>query len=100
MAVLMALIIILFNKVSNTSAINAVYTLASYTYGPILGLFAFGLVCKRKIRDKYVPLVAVLAPLICLILQLNSEDWFGGYRFTYEILINCGSYFCKIMRCP
>ena len=87
MAVLMALIIILFNKVSNTSAINAVYTLASYTYGPILGLFAFGLVCKRKIRDKYVPLVAVLAPLICLILQLNSEDWFGGYRFSYEILI-------------
>ena len=87
MAVLMAIVIIVFNKLSNTSAIDAVYTLASYTYGPILGMFAFGLACKRSVKDKYVPLVAVLAPIICLVLQLNSESWFGGYKFGYEILI-------------
>ena len=87
MAVLMALVIIVFNKLSNTSAINAVYTLASYTYGPILGLFAFGLACKRKVRDRFVPVVAVVAPLLCLVMQLNSDRWFGGYKFSYEILL-------------
>ena len=87
MAVLMAVVIIIFNKISNTSAINAVYTLASYTYGPILGMFAFGLACKKKVRDRFVPLVAILAPAICLVLQLNSERWFGGYKFSYEILL-------------
>ncbi|MBR5660711.1 MAG: sodium:solute symporter [Bacteroidales bacterium] len=87
MAALMAVVIVVFNKLSNTSAINAVYTLASYTYGPILGMFAFGLACKRKVKDKFVPLVAILAPALCLILQLNSERWFGGYKFSYEILL-------------
>ena len=87
MAVLMALVIIVFNKLSNTSAINAVYTLASYTYGPILGMFAFGLACKRKVRDRFVPVVAVVAPLLCLVMQLNSDRWFGGYKFSYEILL-------------
>ncbi len=87
MAVLMAMVIIVFNKLSNTSAINAVYTLASYTYGPILGLFAFGLACKRKVRDRFVPVVAVVAPLLCLVMQLNSDRWFGGYKFSYEILL-------------
>ena len=87
MAVLMALVIMVFNKLSNTSAINAVYTLASYTYGPILGMFAFGLACKRKVRDRFVPVVAVVAPLLCLVLQLNSDRWFGGYKFSYEILL-------------
>ena len=87
MAVLMAVVIIVFNKLSNTSAINAVYTLASYTYGPILGMFAFGLACKRKVRDRFVPVVAVVAPLLCLVMQLNSDRWFGGYKFSYEILL-------------
>ena len=57
-----------------------------YTYGPILGLFAFGLCCKTKVRDKWVPVVAILAPLICLVLDLNSVAWFQGYHFSYEIL--------------
>ncbi len=87
MAVLMAVTVVVFNALNSTSAIDAVYKLASYTYGPILGLFAFGILTKKAVKDKYVPIVALVAPAICLILQLNSERWFGGYRFSYELLL-------------
>ena len=86
MAVLMAVTIIVFNALNSTSAIDAVYKLASYTYGPILGLFAFGILTRKAVHDKYVPIVALVAPAVCLVLQLNSERWFGGYRFSYELL--------------
>ena len=86
MAVLMAVTIIVFNALNSTSAIDAVYKLASYTYGPILGLFAFGILTKWAVKDRYVPIVALVAPAVCLVLQLNSERWFGGYRFSYELL--------------
>jgi hypothetical protein len=87
MAVCMALTIIIFNALNSTSAIDAVYKVASYTYGPLLGLFAFGIFSKRAVRDRGVPLVALLAPALCLVLQLNSERWFGGYKFSYELLL-------------
>ena len=87
MAVLMGLVIIAFYLLNTTSVIDAVYKLASYTYGPILGMFAFGIFTKRQVRDKWVPLVAVIAPVLCYILQSNSERWFGGYKFSYELLI-------------
>jgi len=88
MAICMALVIIVFNILNNTSTIDAVYKLASYTYGPILGMFAFGIIMKNKqVRDKWVPLAAVIAPVLCFILQTNSARWFGGYKFSYELLI-------------
>ncbi len=87
MAVLMAATILVFNALNSTSVIDAVYRLASYTYGPILGLFAFGLIWKREVHDKWVPVVAVLAPVLCLVLDLNSVAWFGGYHFSYELLL-------------
>ena len=87
MAVLMVVTILVFNALNSTSAIDAVYKLASYTYGPILGLFAFGILTRKSVKDKYVPVVAMLAPVICLVLQLNSERWFGGYKFSYELLL-------------
>ena len=87
MAVLMAVTIIVFNALNSTSAIDAVYKLGSYTYGPILGLFAFGILTRKQVKDKYVPVVALLSPVICLILQLHSERWFGGYKFSYELLL-------------
>ena len=87
MAICMGLTIIVFNFLNNTSAIDAVYKLASYTYGPILGIFAFGIMTKRRTSDRAVPFISVIAPLACLILQLNSERWFGGYKFSYELLI-------------
>ena len=87
MALLMGLVIIAFYLLNTKSVIDAVYKLASYTYGPILGMFAFGLFCKKKIRERWVPLVAVVAPVLSYILQSNSERWFGGYRFSYELLL-------------
>ena len=87
MAAIMGITIFVFNLLNNTSVIDAVYILASYTYGPILGLFAFGIFMKQQVRDKYIPLVAILSPILCFILQKNSEAWFNGYQFSYELLI-------------
>lgn len=87
MAVLMGVVIFVFYILNTQSAIDMVYKLASYTYGPILGMFAFGIFTKWHVRDRWVPLIAILAPCVCLVLQMNSERWFGGYRFSYEILI-------------
>ena len=102
MALLMGVVIIVFHLLNTKSAIDAVYKLASYTYGPILGMFAFGIFVRRKVKDRWVPLVAVAAPLVCLLLQANSERWLGGYKFSYElILINAGLTFlglCLLMK--
>ncbi|MDD7108334.1 MAG: sodium:solute symporter [Prevotellaceae bacterium] len=87
MALVMALVIYMFNRFNNTSVIDAVYILASYTYGPILGMFVFGIFIKRQVKDKWIPLVAIIAPILCFIVDRNSQEWFNGYRFSYELLI-------------
>ena len=87
MAVVMGITIYIIYLLNNTSVIDAVYTLVSYTYGPILGMFAFGILTRRPVRDRYTPLVALLSPALCYVLQANSERWFGGYSFSYELLI-------------
>ncbi|MEF9924707.1 MAG: sodium:solute symporter [Muribaculaceae bacterium] len=86
MSVVMGLVIIVFYIISNQDAISAVYTLASYTYGPILGLFAFGMFMKRNVRDKFVPIACVAAPILCYFIQylLNSQF---GYVMSFELLI-------------
>ena len=87
MAAVTGVVIILFNVLNNTNVVDAVYILASYTYGPVLGMFAFGIFTKKQVKDKYIPMVAVVAPILCFILQKNSEQWFNGYAFSYELLI-------------
>lgn len=87
MAVVMGMVIFVFNLLNNTSVIDAVYILASYTYGPILGMFAFGIFTKKQVRDRYIPVVAILSPILCYVLQKNSQTWFNGYQFSYELLI-------------
>ena len=87
MAVLMGIAIVVFHALNSTSVIDAVYRLASYTYGPLLGLFTFGLSWKRKVRDGWVPVIAVIAPILCLVLDMNSVKWFNGYQFSYELLL-------------
>ncbi len=86
-AVILGLVIIGFRSIGNGSVINAVYTVASYTYGPLLGLFFFGILCRRRPNDRLVPLICVLSPLLCLILSTHSESWFGGYRIGFELLL-------------
>ena len=87
MAAAMGLVILLLNVLNNTNVVDAVYIMASYTYGPILGMFVFGIFTKKQVKDRYIPLVAVAAPVLCFILQKNSERWFNGYAFSYELLI-------------
>ena len=86
MAVVMGVVIFVFNILNNTSVIDAVYILASYTYGPILGLFAFGILTKRAVRDKFIPYIAVLAPIFCFFLQkLTISLW--SFHFGYALII-------------
>jgi Na+/proline symporter len=87
MAVLLILMILVFRAISDQSVIQKLFTIAGYTYGPLLGLYSFGLFTKLKVKDKWVPLVAVLSPLICWVLSANSEQWLWGYRFGFELLI-------------
>jgi Na+/proline symporter len=87
MAIVMGLAILIINQLNNASVIDTVYKLASYTYGPLLGMFVFGIFTKREIKDRYVPLVACVSPILCLVLDLNSKAWFHGYEFSHERLI-------------
>jgi Na+/proline symporter len=89
-AVLFVLIVLIIRAVNNRSLIDAIYTVASYTYGPLLGLFAFGLFTKRTPDDRYVPCVCILAPLICMAME-HIVFRSTGYRFGYEILILNGA---------
>lgn len=86
-AVLYLLVIIAFRPFHTQSLIDTLFDVAGFTYGPLLGLFCFGLFTKRRTRDKWVPVVAILSPVICYILKLYSQDWFGGYKFGFELLI-------------
>ena len=86
MSVLMGLVIIVFYYASNQDAISAVYTLASYTYGPILGLFVFGMFIKLQVHDKWVPVVCVLAPALSWVVQWQLKEQFN-YTTSFELLI-------------
>ena len=86
MSVVMGLVIIIFYYLSNQDAISAVYTLASYTYGPILGLFVFGMFSKRRVIDRLVPVVCIAAPVASWFIQYYlNELW--QYKVSFELLI-------------
>lgn len=87
MSLALVLVIIIFDAVNNDAVISAVFTVAGYTYGPLLGLYAFGLFTPYAVKDKVVPYLAVLSPVICYILSSNSVEWFNGYKFGFELLI-------------
>ena len=80
------LIILLIEAIGSDSIINAIYKLASYTYGPLLGLYFFGLYTKVKPVDKFVPWVAIAAPVLCFVTELGMKQWFG-YQVGYELLL-------------
>lgn len=88
---------LLFYWVDSSSVIDLIYTLVSYTYGPLLGLFSFGIFTHRVPRSRFVPIVAVLSPVLCGIIDLVSQK-FLGYKFGYELLMfNGGLTFCGLM---
>ena len=86
MAVVFILCVLLFELVSSQSVLDAIYTLCGYTYGPLLGLFAYALITKRGVNDRAVPAIAVASPVICF-----AADWltshYTSYRFGYELLM-------------
>ena len=87
MAVVMVALVFAFDKWGSGSSINIFYAMSSYTFGPLLGMFAFGALSRREVRDGWVPAVALLSPAICLLLDHFSEQLFGGYQFGFEILL-------------
>ena len=86
MCFVFVLFILLFKAINSTSLIDAVYILASYTYGPLLGLFTFGLLTRRKPNDRLVPYICVASPLICYALDTASQHLWH-YHFGYELLM-------------
>lgn len=86
MAGAMAGLVLLFRYLTDRSVLDAIYTIAGYTYGPLLGLFAFGIFTRRALRGWLLPAVLVLAPVICGLLSYYSTVLLGGYRFGYELL--------------
>jgi Na+/proline symporter len=86
-SILFLIIILIFKEINERSLIDAVLMAATYTYGPLLGLFAFGIFSKRKVEGKLVPVVCLLAPLLCYLLVVNAPQMLNGYQVGYENLI-------------
>ena len=84
---LIIIINVLFRNVNDKAVIDSLFTIAGYTYGPLLGLFAFGIFTDLKVNDRFVPLVALSAPVICWLANFYSVDLLNGYRFGFELLI-------------
>lgn len=85
-AILFVIFIILFKQINSTSVIDAIYIICSYTYGPLLGIFGFGIFTKRRANDQATPYIAILSPIICY-----AIDWYSshhlGYKLGYELLM-------------
>jgi len=87
MSIIIIFVIILFKYINNQSVIAQLFTFAGYTYGPLLGLYSFGLFTKHKVNDKLIPVIALLAPVISYFIGHYSEQLFNGYQIGFELLI-------------
>src|SRR5687767_10362747 len=86
-AVVLLIVILLCEYVPKTSVLDTIFTVAAFTYGPLLGLFVFGLFTKRSVNDPVVPVVSVVSVLVCIWLKYYATDLLGGYKFGYELLL-------------
>jgi Na+/proline symporter len=86
-SVLFLLIILIFKAINEKSVIDAVLIMAGYTYGPLLGLFSFGLFTSRKLKGAAVSVVCVLSPLLSYLISTNAPVWFNGYKIGIEVLV-------------
>ena len=80
------IVILVFRAINDDSVISAIFTVAGYTYGPLLGLYAFGLFTSIQVKDKLVPIVTIAAPIVCYIFAQNSMEWFG-FKLGFELLM-------------
>ncbi|MBW4764321.1 sodium:solute symporter [Prevotella salivae] len=85
-ALLFVVFILAFKALNSTSVIDAIYIICSYTYGPLLGLFAFGLFTRWQVKDRYVPYIAIISPVICFAIETVTRQT-TGYEFGYELLM-------------
>lgn len=85
-ALLFVVFILAFKALNSTSVIDAIYIICSYTYGPLLGLFAFGLFTRWQVKDRYVPYIAIISPVICFVIETIIRQT-TGYEFGYELLM-------------
>lgn len=96
-AALLLLVIVLFRMINDEAVIRQLFKAANYTYGPLLGLFFFGILTKRKVQDKFVPLLCLLSPVLCYFLDVFSKELFDGYLFGNELLFVNGLFtFCLL----
>jgi hypothetical protein len=79
--------VIIFSKLGDRAVIDKLFTIAGYTYGPLLGLYSFGLFTKRRVNDRLTPAIAVISPLICFFLSRYSVYLLNGYKFGFELLL-------------
>ncbi len=86
-SIILMIVIMIFQLINDQNVISAIFVAAGYTYGPLLGLYAFGLFTRLNIRDRLVPLITILSPVLTYIINLNSENWLMGYKFGFELLI-------------
>lgn len=86
-SIIFLIVIVIFKKINDKAIIDKLFTIAGYTYGPLLGFFTFGLFTKWQVNDKWVPFIAVVSPVICYFLSNYSVLIFNGYKFGYELLI-------------
>ena len=86
-AFIFLLFVLVFYKVNNPSMIGVILKVAAYTYGPLLGLFTFGIITKRQVADKWVPFICIASPLICYILDKFQKQIFGSFELGLELLI-------------
>ncbi len=81
------LFVLLFYKINDPSMIGVILKVAAYTYGPLLGLFTFGIITKRQVADKWVPFICILSPIICFVLDKFQKQLFGSFELGLELLI-------------
>ena len=86
-AALFLLLVLGFKAADNPSMIGLILKLAAYTYGPLLGLFAFGMLTRRTLTDRLVPYITIGAPILCALLEYNQEHLLGSYRLGLELLM-------------
>ncbi|MEP1093956.1 MAG: sodium:solute symporter [Cyclobacteriaceae bacterium] len=86
-SILLFFVILIFQAINDESVINSIFRAAGYTYGPLLGLFAFGILTKYELKDRFVPYICIASPILSYLINLNSEALLWGYKFGFEILM-------------